>query len=117
MNALIKVLIGVVLLVVPLGMYAYELMSGVEQGISLPVVGVVHLWKSLIILIMGTVPPFVMLIGLFIVWLELDEWRIEKELKKEEEKEEEKPKTTARKVGSKSRGRKKKGRPKRKKRK
>jgi len=27
------------------------------------------------------------MIGLFVIWLELDEWRIEKELKAEEKKE------------------------------
>jgi hypothetical protein len=37
-------------------------------------------------------PPFLMLIGLFIVWLELDEWRIEKELKAEEKKRKKKKK-------------------------
>jgi len=33
--------------------------------------------------IKGIVPAFIFLIGLFIVWLELDELRIEKELKTE----------------------------------
>jgi len=81
MNALIKLLVGVVLLVVPLGLYAYELMSGMEGAFGL------QLLQSLGIVLQGTIPPFIMLIGLFVVWLELDEWKIEKELKKEEEKE------------------------------
>jgi len=34
----------------------------------------------------GLLPPFVALLGLFIVWLELDELKIEKELKQEERK-------------------------------
>ncbi len=95
MNTIIKLLVGVLLLVVPLGMYAYEFMNGMK-GVPLPFkLGTVKLWESLITLIVGALPPFVMLIGLFIVWLELDEWRIEKELKKEEDKEEEvtEPKT------------------------
>ncbi|OGI15936.1 hypothetical protein A3K63_01100 [Candidatus Micrarchaeota archaeon RBG_16_49_10] len=78
----LKLLIGVLLLVVPLGLYAYELMGG-EIGLG------VYMWKSLGTVIQGTLPPFIMLIGLFIVWLELDEWKIEKELKAEEEKEKE----------------------------
>ncbi|NCN38773.1 MAG: hypothetical protein COY38_03695 [Candidatus Aenigmarchaeota archaeon CG_4_10_14_0_8_um_filter_37_24] len=90
MGAMIKLLIGVVLLVVPLGMYAYEIMNGVGNGINIPVIGTVKLWQSLVTLLVGSIPPLVMLIGLFVVWLELDEWRIEKELKKEEPKEEEK---------------------------
>ena len=101
MNAIIKLLIGVVLLVVPLGMYAYEIMNGIGKGISLPVIGTMYLWKSLITLIVGSIPPFVMLIGLFVVWLELDEWRIEKELSKEEDKEEESEAKTKKRVGKK----------------
>ena len=34
----------------------------------------------------GAIPPLVLLIGIFIVWLEYDEWKIERELKREEEK-------------------------------
>jgi uncharacterized membrane protein YciS (DUF1049 family) len=93
MNTFLKLLIGIALLVIPLGMYAYELMNGVTQGIYLPVVGRIYMWQSLITIIVGSLPGFLALIGLFIVWLELDEMRIEKELKKEEEKEEEKVKT------------------------
>ena len=80
----LKLLIGVILLVGPLGLYAYELMGG-EVGLG------IHMWESLMTVIQGSLPPFIMLIGLFIVWLELDEWRIEKELKVEEEKTKKKP--------------------------
>ncbi len=82
MNTLFKLLIGVVLLVVPLGMYAYELMNGLNGVFEL------NLLRSLGILLQGSVPLFFMLIGLFVVWLELDELKMEKELKKEEVKEE-----------------------------
>ncbi len=82
MNTLLKLLIGVVLLVVPLGMYAYELMNGLGGVFGL------KLLQSLGILLQGSVPLFVMLIGLFVVWLELDELKMEKELKREEAKEE-----------------------------
>lgn len=90
----LKLLVGVLLLVVPLGLYAYELMGG-QIGLG------IHMWKSLGTVIQGTLPPFIMLIGLFIVWLELDEWKIEKELKVEEEKEPEVKKTTAKKAPAK----------------
>lgn len=88
MNTMIKLLIGVVLLIGPLVMYAYELMNNMRGLFGLT------LLRSLGIVLQGTIPPFIALIGLFIVWLELDEWRIEKELKKEEEEEakQEKPK-------------------------
>jgi cytochrome c-type biogenesis protein CcmH/NrfF len=50
-------------------------------GVNLP------LLSSLKTILLGIVPPFLIVIGLFIIWLELDEWKIEKELKAEEEKE------------------------------
>ena len=85
MHPLGKMLIGIILLLVPLGLYAYEY-----------TVGSVHprlnLLSSLWTVIQGIIPPFLMLIGLFVIWLELDEWRIEKELKAEEEKEKKKKK-------------------------
>jgi flagellar biosynthesis component FlhA len=46
-----------------------------------------HLRASLWTMLQGVIPPFVLVVGLFIIWLELDEWRIEKELKEEEKKE------------------------------
>jgi len=38
-------------------------------------------WQALKTVIHGIVPIFVFLVGLFIVWLEIDELRVEKELK------------------------------------
>jgi len=44
------------------------------------------LWQSLKTVVLGVVPAAVLLLGIFIVWLELDELKIEKELKKETKK-------------------------------
>ncbi len=45
------------------------------------------------LVVKGIVPPLVFIVGLFIVWLEYDELRIEKELEQEtEEKPKRKPK-------------------------
>lgn len=44
------------------------------------------LWEAFKVVVMGIVPAMVFLLGLFIVWLELDELKIEKELAKEEKK-------------------------------
>jgi predicted tellurium resistance membrane protein TerC len=85
MHPLAKLLIGIVLLLVPLGLYAYEYTVGA-------IYPRVNLLSSLWTVIQGIIPPFLMVIGLFIIWLELDEWRIEKELKEEEEKEKKKKK-------------------------
>lgn len=88
MNPLAKMLIGIILLLAPLGAYAYEYTTGVKTilGISMP------LLSSLKTVVLGVIPPFLIIIGLFIIWLELDEWRIEKELKAEEAKEKKKKK-------------------------
>lgn len=43
-------------------------------------------WAAFKTVIHGIIPPFVFLVGLFIVWLELDELRIERELRREERK-------------------------------
>jgi len=86
MHVVLKLLIGVVLLVVPLGLYAYEFMYPAQQ-LYLPVINKqINLLNSLFIVLQGMIPPFLIVIGLFIIWLELDEWRIEKELKAEEKK-------------------------------
>lgn len=84
MHPLTKLLIGVILLLVPLGLYAYEFMYGTYlfSGARYEL----HLLRSLWTVLQGTIPPFLIVIGLFIIWLELDEWRIEKELKAEEKK-------------------------------
>ncbi|MBU5689850.1 MAG: hypothetical protein QXM68_03040 [Candidatus Aenigmatarchaeota archaeon] len=93
MNPWLKILIGLVLLGLPLALYAYDIMTPgpvvtfniLGRDIQLSPV------RAFLTVLEGTVPPFLALIGLFIVWLELDELRIERELKQEEE-EEEKPK-------------------------
>jgi len=41
---------------------------------------------DLITILNGAIPVIVFLLGIFIVWLELDELKIEKELAKEERK-------------------------------
>ncbi len=43
-------------------------------------------YTDLLIILNGGVPIVVFLLGLFILWLELDELRIEKELKSEKKK-------------------------------
>jgi len=89
MHPAVKMLIGIIFLIVPLGLYAYEFMYGEQFSI----LGInIYLLKSLWIVLQGIIPPFFIVIGIFIIWLELDEWKIEKELKSEEKKEKKKKK-------------------------
>jgi hypothetical protein len=94
MHPAIKMLIGIIFLIVPLALYAYEFLY-IFPGTVGPykLFGVeFHLLSSLWAVLQGIIPPFFIVIGIFIIWLELDEWKIEKELKTEEKKEKKKPK-------------------------
>ena len=43
-------------------------------------------WRDLLTVINGVLPVIVFIVGIFIVWLEVDELRVENELKAEEKK-------------------------------
>ena len=73
MHTMIKLLIGAILLVGSV-MYIYD------GNLSMSVIGR-NAWADLLTVINGTVPAFVGLIGLFIVWLELDELKVQRETK------------------------------------
>ncbi|RLI98523.1 MAG: hypothetical protein DRO99_00500 [Candidatus Aenigmatarchaeota archaeon] len=79
MNAAVKVIVGLIVLVAGLGLLA--------NGVLFEVSGIGTFWlQNFIITLTGIIPPFLIMIGLFIVWLELDEIKAEKELKAEEKK-------------------------------
>lgn len=73
MSAIVKLLIGAILLVGSV-MYIYD------ESMSMSLIGR-SARTDFIAVINGTVPAFVGLIGLFIVWLELDEMKIENQIK------------------------------------
>lgn len=60
-------------------------------------------WQDFLVVLNGAIPPFVFLLGVFIVWLEIDEWKIERELKKEEERAKREARRKARKAKKKKR--------------
>lgn len=74
MHPMVKIIIGAILVI---GSVWWVL-----QG-SLTYIGHSGL-SDLRVVLNGIIPPLVFLLGLFIVWLELDELRIEKELRSEE---------------------------------
>jgi len=78
MNALGKAVIGIILVIVSL-YYIFYPISGLPASIS-------PAWPDVVVVLNGSIPLFVLLLGIFIVWLEWDEWKIEKELEKEERK-------------------------------
>ena len=69
MNALVKVVIGALMVV--LGVYSS-----------------VTFWEELLQLVKASVGPLLVLVGAFIVWLETDELKMEREQKKQQNQEE-----------------------------
>ncbi|MBI1978760.1 MAG: hypothetical protein HYS62_01710 [Candidatus Aenigmarchaeota archaeon] len=85
-GSLVKIIVGAVLIVV--GVWWIVQGSGYIQPVkdagfvtSRPALA------DLITLVNGGLPPFIVLIGLLVVWLEWDNFKIQKELAKEEKKE------------------------------
>jgi len=78
MHPIIKILLGAVFVIGSI----WWVLQGSGQFFNEPGKGI----KDFITVVNGLLPPFVALLGLFIVWLELDELKIEKELKQEERK-------------------------------
>ena len=76
MNATVKVIIGAILMVGSI----WWIFTG-----SIQVIGRSG-WEDLKTLLNGAIPVLVFVVGICIVWLEMDELRIEKELKTEERK-------------------------------
>ena len=80
MHGAVKVIIGLVLIIIGLGLLA--------NGTLFDITTLGTFWlKNFLVTLTGVIPPFLIVIGLFVVWLELDEMKAEKELKAEEKKE------------------------------
>jgi len=91
MHAAIKVLIGLILLLIGLGMFVDSVTPALRHFLRFPE-GIPRIdWAgNFLIVLTGVIPIFLILLGLFIVWLELDEIKLERELRAEEKKEQEK---------------------------
>ncbi len=111
MNAALKILIGLVIIATGFGFF----IDSPSVGLWNSATGI-NWWNNFLIVVTGTIPALLVLIGIFIVWLEGDELSAEKEMKAEEETMETKEVKTAV-TASKSPGTpaKRRGRPKRRK--
>lgn len=83
MHPLVKIVIGLVLLGGSIwwvfqGPDATKLYQLIYQWTGIQPEG--YALGDLIILANGGAPAFLFLLGIFIIWLELDEWKIEREL-------------------------------------
>ncbi len=93
MHAIVKVLLGLILIGIGLGFFVDSVTpifgtSGYIPGDWL---------TNFLVVFTGFIPAFLILIGLFVVWLEIDEIKAERELRAEEEKERKKVKPKSRK--------------------
>jgi len=88
LGAAVKILLGLLMIVVGFGLFidsigsVWNSMTGIRW------------WSNFMVVLTGVIPPLLILIGVFIVWLEADEIGAGKEIKAEEKKEvaaEEKP--------------------------
>jgi uncharacterized membrane protein YdbT with pleckstrin-like domain len=78
MGAATKIILGLVLIVIGLGLFVDSVKQFLPNAIHWP-------WlESFKTLVLGVVPIFLILLGLLVVWLEVDEMKMEKELRKEE---------------------------------
>ena len=79
MHPALKILLGFVFIAVGLGLFVDSIMPNPVTGVQ---------WvTNFIIVLTGIIPPFLILIGLFVVWLEIDELKVQKEIDEEEKKE------------------------------
>ena len=87
MGVVAKIIAGIILVLIGLGLFVDSVypLSGTKGTFGIDWLG------NFIIVLTGTIPIFLILIGLFIVWLEIDELKIQKEFE-EIEKEEKKKK-------------------------
>jgi cytochrome c-type biogenesis protein CcmH/NrfF len=81
MHPLLKALIGIAIAIIGIYITFYGIPGIIEP-----------LKQQVITVILGAIPVFLVMFGIFIAWLYYDEWKIEKELKKEEKQEKKKKK-------------------------
>lgn len=83
MNAAVKILLGLILIAIGLGFFVDSITPILGTSDWIP-----GDWlTNFLIVLTGFIPPFLIIIGLFVVWLEIDEVKAEREIRAEEEKE------------------------------
>ena len=79
MHSALKILLGLFFIALGLGLFVDSIMPNPITGVQ---------WvTNFIIVLTGIIPAFLIIIGLFVVWLEIDELKVQKEIEEEEKKE------------------------------
>ena len=85
MGAAKKIIGGFILIIIGLALFVDSITPFMGSGIE---------WVSnFIIVLTGIIPILLILIGLFVVWLEIDELKVQREMNKQEEEQTVKKKT------------------------
>jgi chromate transport protein ChrA len=74
MNAALKILIGLLFIVVGFGLFVDSVYGNQWTGVR------IAWWGNFVTVVTGVIPALLILMGLFIVWLEADEVKAEKEM-------------------------------------
>ena len=82
MHAAIKIIIGLILILVGLGLFVDSVypLSGVEGMLG------INWLDNFVVVLTGIIPIFLILVGLFVVWLEADELKTAKDFEEPKEK-------------------------------
>jgi len=79
MSIAAKIIVGFILIIIGLGLFV--------NSVSPIIPALKTFWvTNFIIVLTGIIPIFLILIGLFVVWLEIDELKTQKEIRQEEAK-------------------------------
>ena len=82
MNAGLKILFGLIVIAVGFGLF----LDSPSVGMWKSVTGI-SWWSNFLVVLTGVIPPLLLLVGIFVVWLEADELGADKEMKAEEAEE------------------------------
>jgi chromate transport protein ChrA len=77
MHAAVKILFGLLIIIVGFGLFVDSVYGNRWTGIS------INWWQNFKVVLTGVIPPLLILVGLFVVWLEADELKAEKEISQE----------------------------------
>ncbi len=77
MHAAVKIIIGLLIIAVGFGLFVDSVYGNRWTGVS------VSWWHNFVVVVTGVIPALLILAGLFVVWLEADELKAEKEMHEE----------------------------------
>lgn len=80
MGAAIKILLGLIIIAIGFGLFVDSPSLGVWNSVT-----GINWWNNFIIVLTGVIPALLIVVGIFVVWLEADELSAEKEMGAEEE--------------------------------